>query len=62
MAFAEMRRDFAGISWNFSTASCRLRAELSKWRFAIREIHYNGSLADDEARFALDITAEAANL
>jgi hypothetical protein len=31
-------------------------------RFAIREIHYNGSLADDEARFALDITAEAANL
>ena len=28
--------------------------------FAIRAIHYNGKLADDEARFTLDIAAEAA--
>ena len=28
--------------------------------FAVREIHYDGRLADDEARFTLDIAAEAA--
>jgi prepilin-type processing-associated H-X9-DG protein len=30
--------------------------------FAVRAIHYNGKLADDEARFTLDIAAEASGM